>query len=185
MNPLDQLADISTPQTVSIWPLAWGYWVLIVTGLFLIISLFVLWRRYRAHYAAKKLALSQLNRIDASDTYFAHKVQLTIRQFVKSYHPRESIINLSGDEFQNRLLTIANGYSNDNERHTEMNTALSDLYLYLYAPNTQSTKDEREADADRIISSVRYFIELTTPSFWKKKKYQKISSTTMGDKAHV
>jgi len=48
-NPLDQLRDIHLPEPISWWPLAPGWWILIITGCLLsgwLIS--ILYRRYSA-----------------------------------------------------------------------------------------------------------------------------------------
>ncbi len=63
MNPLDQLKDIHLPQDVSIWPLAWPWWVLGAAILICIILGFYL--RHKNRW--RKLALQQLNLINTQD----------------------------------------------------------------------------------------------------------------------
>ncbi len=59
MNPLDQLKDIHLPTDISIWPLAWPWWILIILLLILPILAIFLHRKNRW----RKQALVQLSNI--------------------------------------------------------------------------------------------------------------------------
>jgi len=43
---LQSLADISLGQTPSIWPLAWGWWILILLVIFAIVGIYWIVARY-------------------------------------------------------------------------------------------------------------------------------------------
>jgi hypothetical protein len=59
-NPmLEQLKDIHLPDPVSWWPLAWPWWLLLVT----IVALVIFTILYRKKNAWRKLAIKQLNAI--------------------------------------------------------------------------------------------------------------------------
>ena len=62
-NPLDQLRDIHLPEPVSWWPLAPGWWILIIGGGVLSAWLIhYLYRRYRAN-RYRRQALQQLKQL--------------------------------------------------------------------------------------------------------------------------
>ncbi len=63
MNPLDQLKDIHLPADVSMWPLAWPWWVLLSAMIASVILAMYLKRKH----AWRKHALLQLNAIDCAD----------------------------------------------------------------------------------------------------------------------
>jgi hypothetical protein len=63
-NPLDQLRDIHLPEPVSSWPMAPGWWLLIIVGCLLTGWLIVV--LYRRHSATlyRRQALAQLKRLE-------------------------------------------------------------------------------------------------------------------------
>jgi uncharacterized membrane protein len=63
MNPLDQLKNIHLPAQVSMWPLAWPWWVLLAV----IITTIILAIYLKRKNAWRKQALLQLNTIDSAN----------------------------------------------------------------------------------------------------------------------
>mgnify|MGYP000520335951 CR=1 FL=1 len=63
MNPLDQLKDIHLPQDVSMWPLAWPWWAMLVS----LISVLVFISYYMKKTKWRKHALQQLQKIDTAN----------------------------------------------------------------------------------------------------------------------
>ncbi|MDC0601851.1 DUF4381 domain-containing protein [Aliiglaciecola sp.] len=105
MNPLDQLKDIHLPQTVSPWPLAWGWWVLIVIALGLLI-LGVLWiRRYVTIRKVKKAALLELSQYDTSEPSIQAKVNGLLKRVCMHYYPDISIASMHGSDWTEFLTT--------------------------------------------------------------------------------
>jgi len=67
-NPLDQLRDIHLPEPVSWWPLAPGWWILIIGGCLLSAWLIqFLYRRYRAN-RYRRQALQQLKQLQLTSS---------------------------------------------------------------------------------------------------------------------
>ena len=55
MNPLEQLADVTTPEPVSWWPLSIGYWLVILFGAIVIIATaFYVLKRYRYRHVLRE-----------------------------------------------------------------------------------------------------------------------------------
>ena len=85
MNPLDQLADIQIPSEVSVWPLAWGYWVIIAVAICVIIAATVLIFKHLSWHKLKRQALIELSNIDVNQAYFEHKLQVVLKSVCAHY----------------------------------------------------------------------------------------------------
>jgi hypothetical protein len=90
-SPLDQLADIHLPGTVSWWPLAVGWWILALLVV-IILTLVILWRkrqlkrRYRQHAATLlQTAYSQYQTDGHSSIYLQQLSELLRRVARTSY----------------------------------------------------------------------------------------------------
>jgi hypothetical protein len=99
-DPLAQLRDIHLPETISWWPLAIGWWVVVAICL-LCISLGAIYmlnhffgRRYR------RQALAQLKRLPDSNQH-QRLVDLfsLLRQVASSAYPEQNFSSLSNREF--------------------------------------------------------------------------------------
>jgi len=65
-DPLAALQDIHVPADIGIWPLAWGWWVLITSVLVALgLALFFIQRK-RARNRYRNIAIAELNHIQAS-----------------------------------------------------------------------------------------------------------------------
>ena len=60
---LAQLKDIQTPEPVSFWPLAWGWWGVIVLTLLAFTAAIWWWRKRRRFNAPRRQALNELKNI--------------------------------------------------------------------------------------------------------------------------
>lgn len=102
MNPdlLAQLKDIQTPEQVGQWPLAWGWWVLIVVSLILLTTLVIYLVKRHKHRFAKRQALTLLK---ASSGLEAKAKVASINNILKrvnlAYQDRDVVADLSGKEW--------------------------------------------------------------------------------------
>jgi len=95
---LDQLHDIVLPSEPGIWPLALGWWLLIialVTGLFFIIKSFMAYRKF---WSIKRSALNMLPLCnDCND------LNQLLKQVVIHYCHDEKVLSLTGNDWVNFL----------------------------------------------------------------------------------
>jgi cbb3-type cytochrome oxidase subunit 3 len=63
-DPLAQLQDIQLPETIGLWPPAWGWWLLTLFIIVTACSVVFLWRRHRSRNAYRALALIELENIN-------------------------------------------------------------------------------------------------------------------------
>lgn len=143
MNPLDQLADISTPSEVSVWPLAWGYWLAIALVLMLIVATASLVLRHLKRTQQKRNALAQLNALDCSDTQYIPKVQLLLKQVCSVYFPSHKIKTMHGSAWQQFLLSV---YAGSNGEQIEQ--AATDINQYLYTAKPNNTGAQAQISAE-------------------------------------
>ena len=100
-NSLDALRDIHLPGSLSWWPLAFGYWVLLAA----LLVVMVLWfRRYR-RFAIRRAAQQELDRVTSeysgqdNSHDLARKVNVWLRRAVLSLEPRHEVASLTGEDW--------------------------------------------------------------------------------------
>ena len=127
MNPLEQLKDIHLPPDVSIWPLAWSWWVLI----FLTITL-ISWLIYRfKKNAVKRMALKQLSAINEDNPYFAAQQINRLLKTLAIQCYGQSCAPLSGEKW---LIFL--------DEKMKKPLFMSTLSEFAYAPDNQAISVE-------------------------------------------
>ena len=97
-QPLD-LSPIITPSAPSWWPLAWGWWLVIITAIVLIALVFFIVKRRQKNQYAKNEALACFRNSQPSNALSPSTAQDIVRQAALSYFPREKVAGLSGDDW--------------------------------------------------------------------------------------
>lgn len=99
------LRGLHLPEAVGWWPLAPGWWLLIVVLLATGGLLLRAWRQRRAHAAARRKALRQLEESRSAYAYHGNPVTLgaevseLLRRTMLAYAPRAEVAGLTGDEW--------------------------------------------------------------------------------------
>jgi len=97
------LRGLHLPEPVGWWPLAPGWWVLIAVVIVAAALLLRAWLRHRAHSAARRKALRQLEESRAAYAYHGNPVVLgaevseLLRRTMLAYVPRSEVAGLTGD----------------------------------------------------------------------------------------
>ncbi|MEZ8369290.1 DUF4381 domain-containing protein [Vibrio splendidus] len=97
-QPLE-LSPAITPSAPSWWPLAWGWWAVIVTAIALIALVFFIVKRGQKNQYAKNEALACFRDSQPSNTLSPSAAQDIVRQAALSYFPRDKVAGLSGDDW--------------------------------------------------------------------------------------
>ncbi|MGF1746033.1 DUF4381 domain-containing protein [Vibrio minamisatsumaniensis] len=100
-QPLD-LSPIITPSAPSWWPLAWGWWAVIITAIALIALVFFIVKRRQKKQQAKNEALAYFhkkNNRSQKSSPSPSEAQDIVRQAALSYFPREKVAGLAGDDW--------------------------------------------------------------------------------------
>jgi len=147
--PASQLAlrDIHLPPDVSWWPLAPGWWLLLILLFVLIGSGFLALSRYRRRHF-KRIALRQLNLIeqqlqrDKNSSSCVQKVSKLLRHMAVLHYPAEQCAGLHGEEWLNFL---NQHFSNDKKDCRPFSHDIGQLLIDLpYQPPQK--QDEQEAE---------------------------------------
>lgn len=157
MNPLDQLADITPPEAVSMWPLAWGYWLalaLLVAIIGFVIFAFI---QYRTKRSGKRKALLALANLDTSDAYFTYKVQVIMKSLCSYYLPLSASSQMHGQQWKYLVLSIYKG--NELNKLTEV---LDSLYQSLYFPENKIDHETSNRN-QQIHSTIKEWINTSFP----------------------
>lgn len=185
MNPLNQLADITPPDAVSLWPLAWGYWVLIIVLLLVLVSTAVLWRKYRQHVSVQQYSLNSIQALDDGDVYFSHKVQVLLKRFFAHYYPEYKIESLSASELENEVINIYTANAASDEQSVQIRKMLKQLFIDMYADATKQANCENTIKAEAVKSIVKHLIKQSTPAFLRQKKKAPRGINKTSEAAHV
>ncbi|WP_333912196.1 DUF4381 domain-containing protein [Vibrio coralliirubri] len=97
-QPLD-LSPVIAPDAPTWWPLAWGWWAVVITAIALIALVFFILKRRKNNQQAKQEALSYFSNSQSQDGLSPSKAQDMVRQAALSYFPRKKIAGLSGDDW--------------------------------------------------------------------------------------
>lgn len=89
------LHDIVEAPDVSWWPLAWGWWVLILLCLSTILIISYRWYQSYRRQRAKRAALVQMNNSGTS----LSELNLLAKQAALAYFPRQQIAPLRGTDW--------------------------------------------------------------------------------------
>lgn len=103
MNPLDQLKDIHLPSEVSWWPLAIGWWALLVLVL---LGCFLLWRiwkkkqQYKQQHSVMSEAFDTLAADSTlDDREWLGELSALLKRIVISLHGRDAGAGLVGQDW--------------------------------------------------------------------------------------
>ena len=101
MDPLANLHDITTTSPIGWWPLAWGWWVLLISSVSLIAVITTLWLKRRRHQKALRYAKHQLALVVELGDPQQQIQQLNqlLKKVAKHYFGGSQINNLHGERW--------------------------------------------------------------------------------------
>lgn len=159
MNPLEQLADINPPSNVAWWPLAWGYWVLIILVVCLLAASIYAYVKYRDKRAVKRESLAAIHLIAIDDPYYAHKIQVILKRTCSYYFPNALPAQLSGDEWR---AFLSDNYAGKSLADVSEFTEQIQHTLYQ-APNSEQSLASNTSRNAALASSVTSWIKHSVP----------------------
>ncbi|MEZ9514202.1 DUF4381 domain-containing protein [Vibrio splendidus] len=99
MNQSLDLSPVIAPDAPTWWPLAWGWWAVIIAGIVLIALVFFIIKRRQKNQRAKNEALTCFRNSQPSNALSPSAAQDIVRQAALSYFPRDKVAGLSGDDW--------------------------------------------------------------------------------------
>ncbi|GLR72027.1 DUF4381 domain-containing protein [Agaribacter marinus] len=162
MNPLDQLSDIQTPDAVSWWPLATGYWVLLVAMILLVILLSVSIIKYRNKRKTRNEAIRQIQALDEQSSTFSLSMQHILKLTIQHYLPNETITSWHSKQWETLLHSGKSSVTKP-----ELANTLYALHESLYTAQVNELPSPAE-----IKSAAIKWLQLELPAF----SYESIKS---------
>ena len=103
MNPLEQLKDIHVPPEVSNWPPAYGWWLLAIISLLVIVTI-ITWqvKRYKAR-VIKRQALRELSQINSDSAEWPLQLNSLLKKVSLSSFPNARTANLYNESWSEFL----------------------------------------------------------------------------------
>lgn len=128
---LSQLKEIHEPAAIGVWPLAPGWWILIVCTTFIAIVTILLWRRHIQKNGWKKEAVNTIAAIKKQASEQSHHQSLfLINQLIKRvaiYKCNDTSIKaLTGESWGQYLVDFLNGPDTPNMFSTQQLNLLSE-----------------------------------------------------------
>lgn len=159
MNPedlLSQLRNLDTPEALSGWPPALGWWILASLILFaLATGIYTLIKKHRAGAAARKATLeitaAHEKYLDTgsnakSTADFLQEVNAIIKRLAVNFEPNEMVAGLTGRSWRNYLSEIAPDLSA---------TELDPFEFSLYQETPAVEIDELMLTLSNLVNSMR------------------------------
>lgn len=131
-NPLAQLKGIHTPEAVSSFPLAWGWWVVIAILVAILLVALYLWRRYRRFVAPRRQAIAAIRALTPADPNALKTLNAILKRISLHYDPKGNTASLYGDNWHAYLLTQVS-----QTQCQKIAEPLSRLQRALYQPTAQ------------------------------------------------
>ncbi|HIF9439759.1 TPA: DUF4381 domain-containing protein, partial [Photobacterium damselae] len=95
------LADVHVQAAPSYWPLAWGWWGVIVAILCLSAFIVISTRRHKQNNLAKNEASNRLKQLKSTRDISA--LNALLKQVALTYFPREEVAKLTGKQWMTFL----------------------------------------------------------------------------------
>lgn len=103
MNLLSQLRDIHYPPPISIWPLAFGWYVLAGILILFLASGIFLYYRHRSKTALRRMLLHKINfmreHANEHDVHLFEELSILLKRAALYAFPREKVASLYGEEW--------------------------------------------------------------------------------------
>jgi hypothetical protein len=138
---LQSLADISLGQTPSIWPLAWGWWILILLVIFAIVGIYWIVARYISKHKVKRRALKAVLNMSNNEPHALSALHAVLRSSLMHYFPSESINSLQGPAWHELLQLKAKPHKKVDQQCLAQLTQLeASLYTKVPSINVDDAK---------------------------------------------
>ena len=138
-NPLSQLHSIHTPDAVSAWPLAWGWWLLMVIVAALCVLAVVLVYRHIQFNKAKNQAIAEVSRLDVQSGNMAKQLNELLKRLCLHYGNASVVAKMSGEAWVAYLLGVV-----DTRIAETLRNDLSTMQEILYAPVSASSSENKQ-----------------------------------------
>ena len=168
-DPLAAFKHIQMPEVSTWWPLAWGWWLVILIALVaLFFSCQLLIKQYKLRIA-KQQALAQIKQLEQASSLIS--LNSLLKRALMSYLPRHSVASLHGAKWQALLISLL-PENKQAEYQTQFNALLSGLY--------QADKKITDADKTLVTNYLKQVLPISSSK--KNKVMQQLATHTSSNK---
>ncbi|WP_169334846.1 DUF4381 domain-containing protein [Salinimonas chungwhensis] len=125
---LSQLNDIHKTSAQA-WPAAWGWWLVGLLALAVIVGLFFWWRRQRRFNMPRREAISEMKQIDDKSNDWPSQMNQVLKRAALAYYPRYSLSGLYGQRWTQFMVERVS-----RSQQPQMAKRLNELQDMLYQP---------------------------------------------------
>ena len=104
MNQELPLADIHTPSDISMWPPAYGWWILAVLILAVIFVVIRALKKRRQKRVQRNFAISELDKVNLQDFSAGQQINEILKRAAMVYYSRQKVASLTGKKWKIFLL---------------------------------------------------------------------------------
>ncbi|GAA0853588.1 DUF4381 domain-containing protein [Aliiglaciecola litoralis] len=166
MNPLEQLNDIHVPDSVSVWPLAWGWWLLMGVSILVVCVVTVWLYRYLSARRVKRMALQELRTLNPDNPTVYSEVNQLLKRVALAYFPSAPIASLYGEQWCNFLTQQL-----PDNKQQDFKQACIQLQQNLYQKTPESS-------AESVIDSAKTWIQHSLPPTQKQLERAQVSEVS-------
>lgn len=136
MNPLDQLADITPPQTIDIWPLAYGYWLSLIVIVLLVVLAATWLIKRNSLRKTRNQAIKHIKHLSLENADFCFEVHVILKQTLNAYFVNDNVLQKTSKQWAELLQAYYQG------QHSEkVNVFAEHIYARLYKKDNSESED--------------------------------------------
>jgi hypothetical protein len=98
------IAEIHLPAQVSMWPPAYGWWIVLLLILITLFAVFKLVQKWRKNRVQRNFALDELNAVDLEHYAAWQQINEIMKRAAMVYYPRAQVAALTGEKWKTFLL---------------------------------------------------------------------------------
>ncbi|MFT6895619.1 MAG: hypothetical protein ACJA13_000016 [Paraglaciecola sp.] len=153
MTPLSELKDIHLPDAIGFWPLAYGWWLLLMVIVLGVAWGIILWRKKHHLGLAKRQALLLLSDINETQQTWPGQLNTLLKRLAMVYFPKHQVASLHGKDWQSFLVSQL-----PDKQQALFAEQFSVLQAHCYRHDTGT-----EADFEGCVAQIRSWIKYAVP----------------------
>ncbi|MFQ3235466.1 MAG: cbb3-type cytochrome oxidase subunit 3 [Paraglaciecola sp.] len=153
MAPLSELKDIHLPDAIGFWPLAYGWWLLLMVIILGVGWGIALWRKNHHRGRAKRQALLLLADINATQPTWPGQLNTLLKRLAMVYFPKHQVSKLYGNDWRIFLVSQL-----PDKKQTLFAEKFNLLQTHCYQPASTT-----QLDFNGCVEQIRTWIKYAVP----------------------
>ena len=154
MDPLAQLKDIHPPEQISNFPIAYGWWVVALLLIFIIVLSTYQYLKHRRLTQAKRKGLSFIE----SQATSSEQLVASVKWLCMQYFPRQDVASLHGEQLHQFLLSKL-----PENKQQHFDSKLAEQLSLHYKVNNHSSHQQDNQEVSQIKTAVKFWVNNALP----------------------